>query len=82
MVFIYSVISFSHKKMKFCHFQVSIWNWRASSEVKVPRLGRPKTTCFLSCMEYRDTKPAILLKTCQTKGRAHTRGRGLKKLRM
>jgi hypothetical protein len=39
--------------MKFCHFQVTGWNWRTSSYVKIARFRTPKAACFLSYVEIK-----------------------------
>jgi hypothetical protein len=41
------------RRMKFCCLQISKWNWRTSSLVKLARLRKPKAACFLSHVEYR-----------------------------
>jgi hypothetical protein len=60
--------------MKSCHLQVNGCNWRTSSEVKLARLRKPKTTFSLMCGIRPNTNAAILQKTGHTKGGGcHTR---------
>jgi hypothetical protein len=42
----------SQRRMKFCHSQVNVWNWKTSFQVNLARLRRPKITCSPSCVDY------------------------------
>jgi hypothetical protein len=56
--------------MKFCHSQVSEWNWRTSSYVKLVRRRRAKATCSPSYVNYRPkTNTAVLWDMGHTMGR-------------
>jgi hypothetical protein len=42
--------------MKFCHLQINRWKWRTSSEVKLAKFRKSKTTCSFSYVEYKPNK--------------------------
>jgi hypothetical protein len=63
----------AQRRMKFCHSQVSGWNRRTSSLVKLVRLRKPKITCSPSNADYRpETNAVILLDMGHTLRGEHT----------
>jgi hypothetical protein len=66
------------RRMKFCHSQVNVWNWRTSSQAKLPRLRKPKITCSPSYADYRPKTNAVILLDMghMLRGRRHTGGIG------
>jgi hypothetical protein len=61
VIFIYNGILFSQKRMKFCHLQLTGWNWRISSSAKLARLRRLKIACSTSYADYRPKTNAVIL---------------------
>jgi hypothetical protein len=49
------------RRMKFCHSQVTGWNWRTSSLAKIVRLRRPKIVFSPSFEDYRPKTNAVIL---------------------
>jgi hypothetical protein len=65
------------KKTEILSFQVNGWSWRTSSEVKLARFRKPKTSCFLSYLRHRsNTNKSKSMKNRSLKGEVtNMRGR-------